>query len=85
MKPIHEMTDSEIEKRLASAIVRLNSSVVEAEDDNGNIVQCYLYEGKLLDYDCNELVGFKIKRSWTWLLILSGAVSIWLAHYLITK
>ena len=83
MKPIHEMTESEVEKRLAAAIIRLNSTQVEAEDDDGNVVQCYLYEGKLLDYDCNELVGFRVKKNWTWVTLLLGAVAMYCAYKLI--
>jgi hypothetical protein len=85
MKMVQDMTVKEIEDKYAAAIMRLRGKVVEAENDEGSKIQCWEYEGKLFDYDKNHMKGYYVKRSWTWLLILSGAVSIWLAHYLITK
>ena len=85
MKLIPEMSIEEIEKSRANAIIRLRGCVVEAEDDNGNVVQCYLYEGKLLDYDCNELIGFKIKRNWKWLFVSMVFASIALITVIATQ
>jgi hypothetical protein len=85
MKPIHEMSIEEIEQQTANAIIRFRSKMVEAEDDNGNIVQCYLYHNKLLDYDCNELIGFKIKKNWKWLFVSMVFASIALITVIATQ
>ena len=84
-KSIQEKSVEELESEYAAAIMRYRGKQVEAENDQGNKIQCWEYEGKLFDYDYNHMNGYYKTRNWKWLLILSGAVSIWLAHYLITK
>lgn len=83
MKSISEMTVKEIEDKYAAAIMRLRGKVVEAENDQGNKIQCWEYEGKLFDFDYNHMKGYYKTRNWKWLLVVSIIGSILFAAALI--
>lgn len=76
MQPIYDQSVKEIEKKYAAAIMRLRGKLVEAENDDGDKIQCWEYEGKLFDYDNNHMKGYHKKRNWKWLLVVSIIGSI---------